>query len=160
MAFDTLTYLGLASFSWSPDDIVLKSNQIFISIAAYFSIPCPLTGAQAPSPSILFQPTLESHELCWEAFHTISSPIPAMILIRVVFQDSQAWMRDPVPRLNIKTIFPGMGIPMLKIRQSQTHVIFNMGIPILVSRYLYIETGPWETEPYFNRKTVYMYRRR
>ena len=31
---------------------------------------------------------------------------------------------------------------MLKIRRSWDHLIFNMGIPILVRRYLYIETGP------------------
>ena len=37
--------------------------------------------------------------------------------------------------------FPGMGIPMLKIRRSQDRLIFNIGIPILV-RHLYIETPP------------------
>ena len=35
-----------------------------------------------------------------------------------------------------------MGIPMLKIRRSQDRLIFNMGIPILVRRHLYIETVP------------------
>ena len=49
----------------------------------------------------------------------------------------------PGPPLNIKTIFPGLGIPMLKIRRSWDHLIFNMGIPILVRRHLYIETAPW-----------------
>ena len=48
--------------------------------------------------------------------------------------------------LNIKTVFPGMGIPMLKIRRSCDRLIFNMGIPILV-RHLYIETIPWLTCP-------------
>ena len=46
------------------------------------------------------------------------------------------------PRLNMKTVFPGMGILMLKIRRSWDRLIFNMGIPILVRGYLYIETGP------------------
>ena len=41
-----------------------------------------------------------------------------------------------------KPSFPGMEIPMLKIRRSWDRLIFNMGIPILVRRYLYIETGP------------------
>ena len=36
--------------------------------------------------------------------------------------------------------FPGMGIPMLKIRQSRDCLIFNMGIPILVRWHVYIET--------------------
>ena len=35
------------------------------------------------------------------------------------------------PCLNIKTVFPGMGISMLKIRQSWDCLIFNMIIPIL-----------------------------
>ena len=41
-----------------------------------------------------------------------------------------------------KDSFPGMGIPMLKIRWSWDHLIFNMGIPIPVRRHLYIETAP------------------
>ena len=35
-----------------------------------------------------------------------------------------------------------MGIPMLKIRRSQDRLIFNIGIPILVRQYIYIETPP------------------
>ena len=46
------------------------------------------------------------------------------------------------PCLNIKTIFPGMGIPMLKIRQSWDRLIFNMGIPILVRWHLYLTRPP------------------
>ena len=38
--------------------------------------------------------------------------------------------------------FSCMGIPMLKIRRSRDRLIFNMGIPILVRRHLYIETAP------------------
>ena len=49
----------------------------------------------------------------------------------------------PGPHLNIKTLFPGMEIPMLKIRRSQDRLIFNMGIPILVRRHFYIEKAPW-----------------
>ena len=45
----------------------------------------------------------------------------------------------PGPRLNIKTIFSGMSIPMFKIRRSSDCLIFNKGIPILVKRHLYIE---------------------
>ena len=37
--------------------------------------------------------------------------------------------------------FPGMGISMLKIRQSQDRLIFSMGIPRLVRQHLYIETA-------------------
>ena len=49
---------------------------------------------------------------------------------------------DAEPCLDIKTVFPGMGIPMLKIRRSQDRLIFNMGIPILLWRHLYIEMAP------------------
>ena len=50
------------------------------------------------------------------------------------------------PCLNIKTVFPGMGIPMLKIRLSHDHLIFNMVIPILVRWHHYIEMDPSEAE--------------
>ena len=46
------------------------------------------------------------------------------------------------PRLNIKTVFPDTWIPMLKIRRSWGRHIFNIGIPILVRRHLYIKTAP------------------
>ena len=45
--------------------------------------------------------------------------------------------------LNIKTIFLRYGISMLKVRRSRDRLIFNMGIPILVRRHLYIETASW-----------------
>ena len=44
------------------------------------------------------------------------------------------------PHFHIKTIFPCMGIPMLKRRRSWDRLNFNMGIPILVRRHLYMET--------------------
>ena len=50
-------------------------------------------------------------------------------------------IKYPGPCLNIKS-FPGMGIPMLKIRQSWDCLIFFMGIPIMVRRHLYTETAP------------------
>ena len=46
-------------------------------------------------------------------------------------------------RHNIKTVFPGMRISMLKIRRSWDRLIFIMGIPILVRRHLYIETAKY-----------------
>ena len=39
--------------------------------------------------------------------------------------------------------FPGMWSPMLKIRRSRDRLIFNMGIPIQIRRYLNIEAAPW-----------------
>ena len=38
--------------------------------------------------------------------------------------------------------FPGMGIPMLKMRRSRDGLIFNMGIPILVRRHIHMKTVP------------------
>ena len=52
------------------------------------------------------------------------------------------WECEPGPRLNTKTVFPGIGIPTLKIWRSWAHLSFNMGIPILVRQHLYIETAP------------------
>ena len=48
----------------------------------------------------------------------------------------------PGPPLNIKMVFAGMRISMLKIRLSRDSLILNMGIPILVRRHHYIETAP------------------
>ena len=36
-----------------------------------------------------------------------------------------------------------MGIPMLKIRRSYDHLIFNKGIPIPARRHLHIEMASW-----------------
>ena len=43
---------------------------------------------------------------------------------------------------HIKTIFPGLWTPIKKIRRPWYHIICIMRIPLLVTRYLYIETGP------------------
>ena len=51
--------------------------------------------------------------------------------------------------------FPDMGIPMLKIRWSRDRLIFNMGIPILVRRHLYIETASWKFQMIFSLSYVY-----
>ena len=48
----------------------------------------------------------------------------------------------PGPRLNIKTVFPGMGIPMLKKGRSWDYLIFNMKNPITARRHFYIQTPP------------------
>ena len=46
------------------------------------------------------------------------------------------------PCLNIKTVFSRYGDSYVKIRWSWDHLIFNMGIPILVRRHLYIDMAP------------------
>ena len=48
----------------------------------------------------------------------------------------------PESRVHIKAVFSGMVIPVLKMRRSWESRIFNMGIPILGRRRLYIETAP------------------
>ena len=42
-----------------------------------------------------------------------------------------------------KTVWPGMAIPMLKIRRPNGRLMFNMKIAIRRKDGLYIETGPW-----------------
>ena len=52
------------------------------------------------------------------------------------------WLYAKLPyelSLNIKIIFPGIGIPFIKMRQSSDHFIFIMGISIPLRWYLYIE---------------------
>ena len=47
------------------------------------------------------------------------------------------------PRLNIKAVFPDIGIPIIKIRWSSDRLILIMGITFLVRQHLCIETTPW-----------------
>ena len=49
----------------------------------------------------------------------------------------------PGPVSIYRLCFPGMGIPMLKIRRLWDRLLFNMGIPMLVRQYLCIETATW-----------------
>ena len=60
-------------------------------------------------------------------------------------KDFIMYILHPGPCLNIKTVFPGMDIPMLKIRRSQDRLIFNMGMPTLVrvsKTHLYTDSVP------------------
>ena len=54
-----------------------------------------------------------------------------------------------------KPLFPGMGIPMSKLRQSQDRLIFNMGILTLVRRHLDSKTAP--TFSYFPSALTWKY---
>ena len=66
--------------------------------------------------------------------------VPILVVIQVIWH---LYMETASgARLNINTVFARYGDSMLKIRQSQDHLIFNMGIPILVRRHLYIEMAP------------------
>ena len=56
----------------------------------------------------------------------------------------------PGPCLNIETFFPGIGIPIIKIRRLSDRLIFAMGSPIPVRRYLYIEQSPGVLAAYMN----------
>ena len=54
------------------------------------------------------------------------------------------------------SFFPGMGIPVLKIRRSRDRLIFNMRIHIMVRGNLYIETAPnWSKRQGLNNKIAY-----
>ena len=55
---------------------------------------------------------------------------------------TQLVMQGPRACLNIKTVFPVMGIFITEFKQSWDCLIFKMRIPILVRQHLYIETGP------------------
>ena len=52
------------------------------------------------------------------------------------------YMRYVSILFNVKTVFPRYRIPVLKIRRSWDHLIFNLGITILVRWHLYIEPPP------------------
>ena len=86
------------------------------------------------------------------AMHARAVVLWKCILACVNVKQNKAWCisalqcESPRHRLNIKTVFPRYGdfhvTDKTVVRQSDSP-IFNMGIPILVRRYLCIETGPW-----------------
>ena len=49
---------------------------------------------------------------------------------------------QPEPHFNIKPVFPGMGISIMKVRLTWDRLIFIIGIAMLVRRHLFIETAP------------------
>ena len=55
---------------------------------------------------------------------------------------TQGRMRRHRACLNIKTVFPGIGIPIIKMRRLWDRLIFKTGIHILVRWHLYIEMAP------------------
>ena len=64
-----------------------------------------------------------------------------------------------------RPFFPGIAIPMLKIKRSRDRLIFNMGIHIQVRRHLDIETAPRQlldicpsdtTSLYYNGDILYI----
>ena len=61
------------------------------------------------------------------------------------------------PCFNINTVFPGMGIPMVKKRRSRDRLIFIMGIFILVRPHLYIGTGPGWNFPFRRQRVRYCF---
>ena len=59
------------------------------------------------------------------------------------FSLSRHFIKEPVPRLSVKTVFPGVGISIVKIGRSWDCLIFMMGIPLPVkSAYFFYWNGP------------------
>ena len=59
-------------------------------------------------------------------------------------------LQAPGACFNMKIIFPGIGILIIKIRQWHDHLTSILGIPILVRWYFYIGTDPrWQSIWYF-----------
>ena len=85
--------------------------------------------------SLLFMKNMKDHK------HTTCLNCSQKLLHMYAWQKGVRPGSEPVC-FNIKTVFPCMGIPMLKIRWLQNRLIFNMGIPILVRWHLYIEITP------------------
>ena len=64
-----------------------------------------------------------------------------MIRVQIVALELHMQNGSPWPHLNIKIVFPGMGFPIIKIRQSHDLLIFIMKIPILLRQHLYIHSS-------------------
>ena len=61
-------------------------------------------------------------------------------------------LASPQDHFNIKAIFLGTGIPIIKIRWSHGHFICIMGIPTLVRQHFYTETPPRASMNWWQRK--------
>ena len=77
-------------------------------------------------------------------------------ILQMLLGLSQARGFQPVPRLNIKTVFPRYGDSHLKKRRSRDRLIFNMGILILIRWHFYIETAPWWCETLPSTKRLFV----
>ena len=64
------------------------------------------------------------------------------VLLRQHLSIETLAMTGPGHCLNIKTVFPSMVIPIIKVRRSSDRLIFMMGVTILLVRRLYIEMAP------------------
>ena len=62
--------------------------------------------------------------------------------VYISYQWRYLLQKQPGPHLNIKSVFLGIGTPSIKIRRSSDHLIFIMGIYILVRCHIYIELTP------------------
>ena len=109
-------------------------------ISPAWPIQCNEPGHQQPwywpcSPRI-FQPQNQKGQHANVKFpQRISNRLTSLWLSTVSMVQVDAdieiqWGSSPGPNLNIKMVFPGMGIPIIKIRQSLDCLIFVMGIPI------------------------------
>ena len=77
----------------------------------------------------------------------------AVVIILSLHHTQWDLKRRPVSCLNIMTIFPRMGISILKMRWSSDRLIFMMGIFIPVRHHLYIELNPC-TDPFWTNGFV------
>ena len=85
-------------------------------------------------------------EVCYLKKPDVYGPLCGLKLTR---WGQPHWRQPQMGRIQGPS-FPGMGIPMLKIRRSQDRLIFNMGIPILARQHLYIEMARWASFQYQN----------
>ena len=71
------------------------------------------------------------------------NPCYPWILCTVRYNVEKAPTSRPI--LYIDAVFPVSGFPVLMMRQLGDHLIFIMGIPILINEHLYIESAPGST---------------
>ena len=119
------------NFRWKLNEnkiIAMQENSFKISFAKWASIYLTLLG----------------HSRCTQWHHTTQrSPRISIIRRHHSEKTNPTITKKPASsRLNVKTVSPGMGIFIIKIRRSCGRLTFIMGFLILVIRHLYIETAP------------------
>ena len=113
---------------------------------------CPKHGFQL---EILIKSNISAIHKFWENILESSRNVSETTPVHAMLVESEA-------HFNIKTIFPGMGIPVTKIRWPSDHFIFMMEILTLVRWHIHTKMVSWVPEklsyekPFWKRDTIWV----
>ena len=118
--------------------VILIQGLLFLFLFVFFQPSWILV--LVPSPIL----NLSRHQKSWVHWFSHQDCRKSFYITVICRQANKAtvYVQDPRACFNIKTIIPGIRIPITKISQSQNRLIFVMAIHLLARWHLYIERGP------------------